>query len=1112
MKKNLSILAAFLMAAALLVSFASCEDGSGTTKPPKVTSVKIGDAEGDPLTGPIEGVIGKTIQFKAIVEVTNGAPKTVNWTVESDQDPVTGTSINSSGLLRINAGESEGTILTVTATSTRDASKSDSIQVELVKTTGVQTHSYSITYDIMDDYGNIDGPDSAEADEEITLTIYPEDGYELNQILVSTERGRDIQIDGSDDIWTFTMPAEDVIVFASFKEIGSESLFMVIVAGNGPHGTVTADPEEAEEGTPITLTIEPATDCELDEISATSGGDPFTLNGSGNTRTFNMPAANVTVTVSWISTIPPPPNTVATPTATPPAGTYATAQSVTLSTTTAEATIYYTIDGTAPTETSTLFVAGTPIAIAATTTLKAFAVKDGMDDSEVLTAVYTIDTTTPPGTVATPTATPPAGTYAGTQSVTLATTTAEATIYYTVDGTEPTAASTPFAAGTPISIAATTTLKAFAVKDEMEDSAVLTALYTITPAKVATPTATPPAGPYTGTQSVTLATTTAGATIYYTTDGTEPTIASTVFAAATPISIAATTTLKAFAVKDDMLNSDVLTAAYTITPAKVATPTATPGAGTYTEAQNVTLATTTAGATIYYTLDGTEPTIASTVFAAATPIAITDNITLKALAVKDDMLNSDVLTAAYTIDPFADLAKIDGFDYYTAQATQGAVNEYGVYITGGNWWYGLLLGFDGQGNAPNAYNCMQVGGDNGTQTITRNSNSTTFSKNITSIVTSHPTVSLKVYTRGAPAVTGGLDTIRFHLGTGANTSNTALATQWSAPAFNVVRYKPGGDGNADIDSLWIEMKIPLSSFKNAAGTQAITDLTEVVITGWRVEFPASVNSWIADIKLIEEVVQEGYQPQELYSVSKGTPAPANGDFTISASLALVGSTVTLTPQPDIFYELDQWTVTPNTVVPVKGAGSAWTFTMPNSNVTVNATFKAVEDTDTVNLASGRSDFAYASRVSQWHPNPIPQNAFDGNEATEWQGQPHGDVNREHWIGVDLGAAYDIGFVRILWGTGDDGLNPIANFYVQIADSMTTAPVGFTTNAANHTTENYTDVGWTNVGTFAATASLTRQTFALDTLTQGRFIRIKATTATAEWPRVKEFEVYKVLPE
>lgn len=82
---------------------------------------------------------------------------------------------------------------------------------------------------------------------------------------------------------------------------------------------------------------------------------------------------------------------VATPTFDPAAGTYTSAQNVTISTTTADASIYYTTNGDEPTEASTLYT--TPVAISTTTTLKAKAYKAGMDPSTTATAAYTINPT-----------------------------------------------------------------------------------------------------------------------------------------------------------------------------------------------------------------------------------------------------------------------------------------------------------------------------------------------------------------------------------------------------------------------------------------------------------------------------------------------------------------------------------------------------------------------------------------------------------------------------------------------------------------------------------------------------------------------------------------------
>jgi hypothetical protein len=130
--------------------------------------------------------------------------------------------------------------------------------------------------------------------------------------------------------------------------------------------------------------------------------------------------------------------TVATPTCTPPAGMYASAQSVTIATTTAGATVYYTIDGTAPSTSSKIF--SFPIVIGSgMTSVHAIATAPGFAPSLVAQCNYTI-TIPPPdgGTVVAPTPSPAAGIYNNDFHVGLTTPTAGATICYTLDGSTPT--------------------------------------------------------------------------------------------------------------------------------------------------------------------------------------------------------------------------------------------------------------------------------------------------------------------------------------------------------------------------------------------------------------------------------------------------------------------------------------------------------------------------------------------------------------------------------------------------------------------------------------------------------------------------------------------------
>jgi hypothetical protein len=162
---------------------------------------------------------------------------------------------------------------------------------------------------------------------------------------------------------------------------------------------------------------------------------------------------------------------------------------------------------------------------------------------------------------------------------------------------------------------------------------------------VATPTFSPAGGTYTTPQNVTISDSAAGATIYYTTDGSTPTTSSAVYS--TPINVSANQTLQAIATATGDLQSGVATASYVISLATVATPTFTPAAGTYSSAQNVSINETTPGATIYYTTDGSTPTTSSPLYEA--PISVANSITLQAIATATGYVPSAVGTAAYTI-------------------------------------------------------------------------------------------------------------------------------------------------------------------------------------------------------------------------------------------------------------------------------------------------------------------------------------------------------------------------------------------------------------------------------------------------------------------------------
>src|SRR5439155_1612463 len=85
----------------------------------------------------------------------------------------------------------------------------------------------------------------------------------------------------------------------------------------------------------------------------------------------------------------------------------------------------------------------------------------------------------------------------------------------------------------------------------------------------------------------------------------------------------------------------------TFTLQQAATPTFSPAPGTYTSSVSVTISDSTAGATIYYTTDGSTPTPGSTPYAG--PIPVTQTTTLRAMAAASGMANSAVASGTYTI-------------------------------------------------------------------------------------------------------------------------------------------------------------------------------------------------------------------------------------------------------------------------------------------------------------------------------------------------------------------------------------------------------------------------------------------------------------------------------
>jgi hypothetical protein len=246
------------------------------------------------------------------------------------------------------------------------------------------------------------------------------------------------------------------------------------------------------------------------------------------------------------------------PTFSPSAGDYTTALTVNMETTTPSATIYYTTDGSMPTYpmSGTTKLYNGQITVAATETVQAIAIATGYVQSNVASAAFGVGPM-----AAIPSLSPVGGTYTAVQTVTISDSTQGATIYYTIDGTTPTTDS-PVYSG-PITVSVNESVQAIAAAPGYSNSNVGFAGYVINIPQTVTPTFTPAAGSYTATQTVTIGDATPGALIYYTTNGSTPTAASTLYNG--PITVAGSQVVEAIAIGAGDSPSAAGMAAYSIT-------------------------------------------------------------------------------------------------------------------------------------------------------------------------------------------------------------------------------------------------------------------------------------------------------------------------------------------------------------------------------------------------------------------------------------------------------------------------------------------------------------------------------------------------------------------
>lgn len=359
-------------------------------------------------------------------------------------------------------------------------------------------------------------------------------------------------------------------------------------------------------------------------------------------------------------------STVEAPTFAPPAGTYTTAQDIVMTTTTSGASIYYTTDGSTPTTGSTLY--SIPVNISINTLLKALA-SDGTTESSVTTAAYVFPITV--ADIATLRTKPTDGTlfiltgeailtfqqnYRGQKYI------EDATAGILIDDNSG-HISTTYSIGDGIT-GIIGTLGEYQgmlqFKPVFDPGAATSTGNTITPTVVSATEFVNNFETYEGMLVRVNGLTFeegetkgdfANGTIYNTVDVGGNTLEfRTSFYNVDYIGEAIPTNAQDIVGIANQKTGGYLTARFAadFSPAGIVEdPTFTPPAGTYATAQDVVIASTTPGAEIFYSLDGSNPTDASTPYTG--PISVTTNTTIKAIAYKTGWVESNVVSAEYII-------------------------------------------------------------------------------------------------------------------------------------------------------------------------------------------------------------------------------------------------------------------------------------------------------------------------------------------------------------------------------------------------------------------------------------------------------------------------------
>ena len=244
---------------------------------------------------------GETAQYTATIKDDAGTVLAgdVEWTVEGAQD-TSNTKIEN-GLLTVGADETASTLTVKAATKKDVANEEDETKVEGTATVTVATEAvYNVTKGTETNGTFTVSATQATEGTEITIVPSPAEGYQVKEVSYSkTEDGSEKQVVSDNSGYKFNAPAYNVTVNVEFEAI-SYTITDETVEENGNSVTIKVDGSEAATATVgQTVTIEPtvAQGYKVDTVIVMNGEQPVEVSNN----TFTMPAANVTVTVTFVA-------------------------------------------------------------------------------------------------------------------------------------------------------------------------------------------------------------------------------------------------------------------------------------------------------------------------------------------------------------------------------------------------------------------------------------------------------------------------------------------------------------------------------------------------------------------------------------------------------------------------------------------------------------------------------------------------------------------------------------------------------------------------------------------------------------------------------------------